>query len=635
MTITLVFLLMAQTIIFDLNKVHGLNNGDTFQVRAVTDIGAYETDQTQFTYDKDSQNQDSTNHSGLLYSLPDKAAHSKLVPGLAARARSHKFPSPRPVRGHWWSQRRAPRSPRAVDGVDSVDGNSELTDAEIRQVTADLVAQTARLELVEVEIAVLRHDLESSEAEKRHLQHIIAEDKLILRVIRRVPPDILRVKNLEGCCIDLSNSMVYNDFDYNLTQQKFNLLGVQLRRTADNSLDIHIGTIRSLQPLIYPLLPTSPRWRSLSILLPYDISVLSGIVASTPQLEKVEFLCNAPPPAQLLQQQSFVNELLQFFSILYSVEGDLTLLTGCHLVWRRIYSYREYRARAIQIPSRHRFSGLAQMINLQSCTLYCNFNPGSSSSVSLPNLLHLYLDGGSPRNIIIVLDALSVPRLCTLKIAELPIDNSFTSLLPRYSALKGLHIGSCSLSVFGISFFSLSVGGLTSMLHASPNLTALVLDLLDEHVEFVDHLVRTPAVGHALTFLVFAERSIPEAVTSRDHGTNEVGSPTGKALSSPGGKGDLKKFQVRTAWDSLEGGPSLPNMDLAVAAHDERDRSSLYETKKREQEMLTDAKIWIGNANKCKYGSPEKEIVKWAIAIMGLLVNPPTSNGDKQGASQK
>ncbi|KAJ7572978.1 hypothetical protein C8J56DRAFT_1067326 [Mycena floridula] len=253
-----------------------------------------------------------------------------MVPGLAARARSHKFPSPRPVRGHWWSQRRAPRSPRAVDGVDSVDGNSELTDAEIRQVTADLVAQTARLELVEVEIAVLRHDLESSEAEKRHLQQIIAEDKLILRVIRRVPPDILRVIFLLLAHTTLTKAPTLHStlsmkrfMPWQLAQ-KFNLLGVQLRRTADNSLDIHIGTIRSLQPLIYPLLPTSPRWRSLSILLPYDISVLSGIVASTPQLEKIKFLCNAPPPAQLLQQQSFVNELLQ---LSFGLEKDL-LLSG-------------------------------------------------------------------------------------------------------------------------------------------------------------------------------------------------------------------------------------------------------------------------------------------------------------------
>ncbi|KAJ7572810.1 hypothetical protein C8J56DRAFT_987067, partial [Mycena floridula] len=452
-------------------------------------------------------------------------------------------------------------------------GNSELTDAETKQVTADLVAQTARLELVEGEIAVLKHDLASFEAEQRHLLHIIAEDKLILRPIRRVPPDILRViffllahtaltkthtphstlsmqKFMPWRLAQVSRTWRYvamtyptlwstiiltdenDDFDHNLTQQKFNLLDVQLRRAADNSLDIHIGTSRSLQPLIYLLLPTSPQWRSLSILLPYDISVLSGIVASTPRLEKVEFLCNPPPPAQLLQQQSFVNELLQFSSILYSVEGDLTLLTGCDLAWQRIQSYREYRARAIQIPSRQHFSGLAQMIHLQSCTLYCNFNPGSSSSVCLPNLLHLFLDGGSPRNIIIVLDALTLPRLCTLKIAELPIDNSFTSLLPRYSALKGLHIGSCSLSVFSIPFFSLPVGGLTSMLHASPNLTALVLDLLHEHVEFVDHLIRTPAVGHALTFLGFAERSIPEAVTSRGHSLRATYSKL--AIARPG-----------------------------------------------------------------------------------------------------
>ncbi|KAJ7588993.1 hypothetical protein C8J56DRAFT_1164588 [Mycena floridula] len=46
-----------ETIIFDLNKVHGLNNGDTFQVKAITDVGAYVLDQTQLTYDKDSQNQ--------------------------------------------------------------------------------------------------------------------------------------------------------------------------------------------------------------------------------------------------------------------------------------------------------------------------------------------------------------------------------------------------------------------------------------------------------------------------------------------------------------------------------------------------------------------------------------------------
>ncbi|KAJ7572854.1 hypothetical protein C8J56DRAFT_1138327 [Mycena floridula] len=426
-------------------------------------------------------------------------------------------------------------------------GNSELTDAETRQVTADLVAHTARLETVEGSIAVLRRALENSEAEQRHLQHIIAEDKFILRPIRRVPPDILRIifsllahttltktptlhstlsmqKFMPWRLAQVSRTwrdvaLTYptlwstiiltdenDDFDSKSTQRKFSLLGIQLYRAADTSLVIHIGSSRSLQPLIYLILPTSLRWRSLSILLPGDTSVLSAIVASTPRLESVNLskpleLFNRLPPAQLIQRQSFINELLQFSSMLHSVEGDLSLLTDCHLPWNRIHSYREHTS-GWKIPSRQDFSGLARMINLQSCTLFCNFNPGSSSSVSLPNLLHLFLDGGNLKDMIIVLNALSLPRLCTLKTAEWASDNSFTSLLPRYSALKGLHIAST------INLFPLPVNGLTSILFASPNLTALVVDVLHEHVGFVDHLVRTPAVGHALTFLAFAEKSM-------------------------------------------------------------------------------------------------------------------------------
>ncbi|KAJ7579969.1 hypothetical protein C8J56DRAFT_961956 [Mycena floridula] len=453
--------------------------------------------------------------------------------------------------------------------------NSELTNVETREVIMDLAAQTARLELVNEQIAVLRDDLESFEAEQRHLQHIIAEDKLILRPIRKVPRDILRViflllahaamtktptphstlstqKFMPWRLAQVSRTwrdvaLTYpalwstiiltddnNDFDVTSrrVQQKFNLLGVQLRRAADNSLDIHITSSRPLQPLIYLLLPTSPRWHSLSILLPYDTSVLSAIIASTPRLEKVNFsimipnsptynssIFAAPPspnPAQFIQLQSFIDELLHFSSTLHSVEGDLHLLTGCHLPWRRIHSYCEHRSRVLQSASRQDFHGLAQMINLQSCELFCNFDPGSSSSVILPNLRHLVLDGGSS-SMVIVLNGLSLPRLCTLKIAELPNDDSFTSLLPRYSALKGLHIAGNSTHTFDTPL-PLPVNGLIAILDASPNLIALVLDLPHEHLEFVDRLVNEPTLAHGLTFLSLHARSITYTESTRGTG---------------------------------------------------------------------------------------------------------------------
>ncbi|KAJ7577118.1 hypothetical protein C8J56DRAFT_971167, partial [Mycena floridula] len=410
--------------------------------------------------------------------------------------------------------------------------NSELTNVETREVIMDLAAQTARLELVNEQIAVLRDDLESFEAEQRHLQHIIAEDKLILRPIRKVPRDILRViflllahaamtktptphstlstqkfmpwrlaqvsrtwRDVALTYPALWSTIILTD-DNNDFDQKFNLLGVQLRRAADNSLDIHITSSRPLQPLIYLLLPTSPRWHSLSILLPYDTSVLSAIIASTPRIFAAP---PSPNPAQFIQLQSFIDELLHFSSTLYSVEGDLHLLTGCHLPWRRIHSYCEHRSRVLQSASRQDFHGLAQMINLQSCELFCNFDPGSSSSAILPNLRHLVLDGGSS-SMVIVLNGLSLPRLCTLKIAELPNDDSFTSLLPRYSALKGLHIAGNSTHTFDTPL-PLPVNGLIAILDASPNLIALVLDLPHEHLEFVDRLVNEPTLAHGLTFL--------------------------------------------------------------------------------------------------------------------------------------
>ncbi|KAJ7579957.1 hypothetical protein C8J56DRAFT_961897 [Mycena floridula] len=445
--------------------------------------------------------------------------------------------------------------------------NSEHTDVETRQVIMDLAAQTARLELVNEKIAVLKHDLESFEAEERHLQHIIAEDKLILRAIRKVPLDIPRVIFLLLAHAAMTktptphSTLSTQEFmpwrlaqvsrtwrDVALTypalwstiiltddlQQKFNLLGVQLRRAADNSLDIHITSSQPLQPLIYLLLPTSPRWHSLTILLPYDTSVLSAIIASTPRLEKVNFsimipnppannssIFAAPPPpspspAQFIQLQSFIDELLHFSSTLYSVEGDLHLLTGCDLPWRRIHSYCEHRSQVLQSASRQDFPGLAQMINLQSCELFCNFDPGSSSSVILPNLRHLVLDGDSS-SMVIVLNALSLPRLCTLKIAELPNDDSFTSLLPRYSALKGLHIAGNSTHTFDTPS-PLPVNGLIAILDASPNLIALVLDLPHRHLQFVDRLVNEPTLAHGLTFLSFHERSITYTGSTRGPG---------------------------------------------------------------------------------------------------------------------
>ncbi|KAJ7577889.1 hypothetical protein C8J56DRAFT_1031220 [Mycena floridula] len=46
-----------KNIVFDLTKVQGPNNGDTFQVRVVSDVGAQSTDQTVFTYTKNASNQ--------------------------------------------------------------------------------------------------------------------------------------------------------------------------------------------------------------------------------------------------------------------------------------------------------------------------------------------------------------------------------------------------------------------------------------------------------------------------------------------------------------------------------------------------------------------------------------------------
>ncbi|KAJ7572956.1 hypothetical protein C8J56DRAFT_533329 [Mycena floridula] len=208
---------------------------------------------------------------------------------------------------------------------------------------------------------------------------------MILRAIRKVPPDVLRLIFLmladaapaeaavipSSCstlsieefmprrvaqvsrswrhvaveCLNLWTTILLSnrngdfneDFkDFTAMLRKSCLLALQIHRTSGISLDVHIESFSPLSPLIRLLLPTSSHWRSLSPNIGFDMAtytILSPIVRSTACLEifkltVIECSCSSP---SIVLSQLFLEKITQSSPRLDSVEGVFESLRACNL----------------------------------------------------------------------------------------------------------------------------------------------------------------------------------------------------------------------------------------------------------------------------------------------------------------
>ncbi|KAJ7572733.1 hypothetical protein C8J56DRAFT_987909 [Mycena floridula] len=263
---------------------------------------------------------------------------------------------------------------------------------------------------------------------------------MIFRAIRKVPPDVLRLiflmladaapagaavipsscstlsieefmprrvaqvsRSWRHVAVESTEMAIFNeDFkDFTAMLRKSCLLALQIHRTSGISLDVHIESFSPLCPLIRLLLPTSSHWRSLSLNIGLNMAtytILSPIVRSTACLEifkltVIECSCSSP---SIVSSQLFLEKITQSSPRLDSVEGVFESLRACNF-----------------------FLGLVNMVNLQSCTIFCNFAPDEiPRTLMFLKLRDLLLD--SPRQQISFDSVVCYPSLATLKIGNCP-----------------------------------------------------------------------------------------------------------------------------------------------------------------------------------------------------------------------
>ncbi|KAJ7579467.1 hypothetical protein C8J56DRAFT_964276 [Mycena floridula] len=408
--------------------------------------------------------------------------------------------------------------------------NEELDEEEMIYFTAHLAARAKRLEVV-------RRELDALNAEKAELEIIVRDDKAIVRPSRRVPRDILEKIFLLLVNEDLKEDMEVSSLSANsfvpwrlaqvskgwravalkyprlwstirisshdntlsAWQSKSYLLGLQLRRSGDHPLQISISSRDRPAddcPLIHILLPTSLRWRKLSALLEVGVGfdIFTTILGSTQLLQAIYISTASESDSPSVTFQQFFSGLMPSLRFL---SGSIDLLVGCATIpWAKLQHYHEHTGvyLNISVPARPAFPSLMQMVELETCSLICNFHIAAGMQGTFRHLRHLKLTG---ETVAIILEALVLPALVSLHVnSSLPFLQDLIRILPNYPTVRGLYI--CHLVAHATNNWQ----SYMAVLEGSPALTVFVLQTRsNEQREFMSGLIQTPNIGVDLATL--------------------------------------------------------------------------------------------------------------------------------------
>ncbi|KAJ7574725.1 hypothetical protein C8J56DRAFT_1124892 [Mycena floridula] len=221
------------------------------------------------------------------------------------------------------------------------------------------------------------------------------------------------------------------------------MLGLQLRRSGDHVLQISISsTVRAAYecPLIHIILPTSFRWRKLSAVLQYAVhfDILTTILGSTPALQALEISTASP---QISSFTTFNQLFPGFTTSLCFMSGSIDLLVRCTTIpWAKLQHYHEHTGvySNVSVPARPAFPSLMQMVELETCSLICNFRIAAGMQGTFRHLQHLKLTGD---NVMIILEALVLPALLSLHVnSTVPFLGDISRILPSYPTVRALCI---------------------------------------------------------------------------------------------------------------------------------------------------------------------------------------------------
>ncbi|KAJ7589713.1 hypothetical protein C8J56DRAFT_38917 [Mycena floridula] len=408
--------------------------------------------------------------------------------------------------------------------------NAEPDAEEMIYFRAHLAARTKRLEVVQRELKALS-------AEKAKLKRSIEDDKAIVRPSRRVHRDILEkifllfvnedlTKDREVSSLSAASFMpwrlaqvskgwreialtyprlwstirISNDNNSLSAWQKKNyMLGLQLRRSGDHLLQVSISsTTRAAQdcPLIHIILPTSFRWRKLSAVLQYGahFDIFTAILGFTPALQEMEI---SPASPQNNSFATFHQLFPRLTPSLRFLSGSIDLLVRCTTIpWAQLQHYHEHTGgySNVSVPNRPAFPSLMQMVELETCSLICNFRIAAGMQGTFRHLQHLKLTGD---NVMIILEALVLPALLSLHVdSTVPFLEDINRILPNYPTVRALCIRRF------VSDATNNWQSYKAVLEGSPALTVFVLQTRHcEQHDFMSFLIQTPNVGVALTTL--------------------------------------------------------------------------------------------------------------------------------------
>ncbi|KAJ7577477.1 hypothetical protein C8J56DRAFT_1113528 [Mycena floridula] len=338
----------------------------------------------------------------------------------------------------------------------------------------DLSDQQRRLDDLEEEFKAEYRLLKIRFTErKKHIKQVIQDNKSILSAIRRMPSEILReiFYFMQDPCVHSSLSMQAfmiwrlaqvlktwrevalsfprlwstvmldeSDFDPDpvRSQRKGFLLGLQLQRAGQHLLEVRVRTtsVPPSLPLIYVLLPTTPRWRHFGASF-HDIhafAAFSTACASLQSLESIYVYVSGSFTADEIQKSS-IQHLFRFAPRLNSIGtwmGNPQVLSHCDLPWSQITHYRELHA--FTPLERPHFQILPSMTQLQYCQIDSQaIHVASHPMTELPQLVCLVLLGTHG---IQILSKLSLPNLISLS-SDIS-DDSLPDLSNLFSKLPSL-----------------------------------------------------------------------------------------------------------------------------------------------------------------------------------------------------
>ncbi|KAJ7574189.1 hypothetical protein C8J56DRAFT_1065183 [Mycena floridula] len=173
--------------------------------------------------------------------------------------------------------------------------------------------------------------------------------------------------------------------------------------------------------------------------------------------------------------------------------------------WAQLQHYHEHTGvySNVSVPARPEFPSLMQMVELETCSLICNFRIAAGMQGTFRHLQHLKLTGD---NGMIILEALVLPALLSLHInSTVPFLEDISRILPSYPTVRALCIRRFVSDATNWQSYK-------AVLEGSPALTVFVLQTRHcEQRDFMSFLIQTPNIGVALTTLKVKVQKQPPA----------------------------------------------------------------------------------------------------------------------------